>query len=232
MNKKQKYEQLCWIRNLLLIIAVVLAFSVVTVGVLCFGKPGTTGHGETEPSEVTVEPETTYVHEETEGLADTKETTGVVTEETLEPDDTTGSEFQEENHNETIQETASMAETETLVNDGDSVAESTALEDILNSILHEEPHMCIEKMEILAQVLIPDDTDDWEMGANGYADIWFEELTAFEGGVQEQLISNWKLVCENWGDADTHSGQAERLYVFLNEFFDAKELLWDGGGQE
>lgn len=227
MNKKQEYEQLCRIRNVLLIAAILLAFAAAVAGVKYFSAEPP----ESQPIESTAE--TTE-----ENTADPAAETS---EETKEPESTSAEE------DEQVTTEGETAESGEYLDDGteaptESGAEPTEqadasedkemdLERVLNGVLHNFPEVVLERFERYAQQIIPDDVEKWEITARIQADAWFDSLIDDKGSNARQMraVANWNAIQENWDIEDPHSEKAEQLYAFLDAFFADKEQMAEGG---
>lgn len=206
MSKKQEYEQLCRIRNLLLIVAILLAFASAVVGVMCFTEenPDETQGSMTEATEST--------QFQTEEVPMTSEVESAPPEETAEETTETAVE-------ETAQETAEGTE---------SVTEP--MEQILDSILHDGAQTAIQNIEISAKSMSLDDAGAWKIDAAVCAENWYEKQLTAENSeaIQQQMKESWQQVCECWDLVEGHSAEAEKVYSFLGEFFSVKHT--EGGG--
>lgn len=224
MNKKQEYEQLCRIRNVLLIAAILLAFAAAVVGVSAKKLPG----GD-PPAESTVETvEETTVDPAAETRAPESTSAGETEAEQITSEYETA-EPEEHLDDETEATTEPSAEPEEQADP--PVDEEMDLEDVLSQVLYDLPETTLEQFENYAQQIIPNDYGSWEKTARIQAEAWFYSLIDAEGSnaLQQQAADNWAVVQEKWSTEDSHSEKAEHLYAFLDAFFADMKHIAEGG---
>lgn len=210
MTKQKRYHQLCRIRSVLTVLAVVLAIATAAAGWHAFGgkeiPPETTEPTETTVPATTMETavETTEPAVETTVEATTETTEGAV-------------ETTEETIPETGFEPAGVI--------GEAEENVHPLHQLLNTMMNMEDREALYRsMDLFAQEYILE--EGWEEDFRLAAEDWYEAL---EDEYQAQTQAHWAELMEDWEEQEFACDQMEQLRSFLEGFFAAQEKNMEGG---